>query len=222
MVTLGVLMMATAALSAQTEAAKADLMQLLAAQPAASVPDAARKAEIDAAAARLEASAALPDLNVSKAEADGVWMTLYSSQGIFGKIPVAFMTRALPGGGASGGTATVEQVWQEFNLESRFYRNSMLLLAGDTPIHYIATADVGVAAAKPNDLEVAFHDIVFAPGKAGVSNEDVRAALQLAPETPLSIKVPARTPSVSSVTYLDGDLRINRGKDYVAVLRKVQ
>ncbi|WP_416908593.1 MAG: PAP/fibrillin family protein [Polymorphobacter sp.] len=182
------------------------------------------KARIEAAIAATEASAPAPDFGATPAAADGVWTTLYSSQGIFGDVPVSFMTRAMPGGGADGGTARVRQVWQEIDMGRGFYRNSMLLEAGPaaTPIHYLATADVAPAPERPNGFGVAFRQMVFAPGAPGVDNAQVRAALALSAETPLSITVPSPQPAPATVTYLDDDLRINRGKDYVAAMQRVR
>lgn len=182
--------------SARTEA-RAALLGALAEYRPGLAPDAAMTARIDATAAELERTATTPDLREAAGLAAGTWLTRFSSQGVFGDIDVAFMTRALPGGGASGGKARVEQVLQELDPSKRFYRNTMLLAVGPdaVPVLYFATADLGVSQARPNDLEVSFKRIEFVAG---------------------------RGPSVSTVTYLDGQLRINRSKDYIAVLEKVR
>lgn len=184
-------------------------------------------APIDAAARALEASAPSPDLAADPTAADGFWVSLFSSQGIVGEVPVAFMTRALPGGGVEAGAATVTAVFQELRVAERFYRNTMLMTAGPdaTPILYVADADVTVDAAAPQDLQVRFVRITFAPARAGDTLAEVRAALGLPDGAPLAAEIaltPERPASTSTVTYLDDDLRVNRGRGYVAVLRRVQ
>lgn len=225
-----VLLMLGGVASAETPArteARAALLDALADYRPGAVPDAALVARIDSAAAALERTAATPDLRDAADLATGTWLTRFSSQGVFGEIDVAFMTRALPGGGAAGGKARVEQVLQELDPAKRFYRNTMVLNVGAEalPVLYFATADLGVSQTRPNDLEVSFKRIEFVAGRAGISQDALRRALGLADTTPLAIDVPAipgRGPSVSSVTYLDEQLRINRGKDYIAVLEKVR
>jgi hypothetical protein len=202
--------------------AKTDLLAILAGTDPTQPITAEDKARIEAAVAATEASAPLPDFNANPAGADGVWTTLYSSQGIFGQVPISFMTRAMPGGGADAGSAHVLQIWQEIDMARGFYRNSMMLEAGTTPIHYLATANVAPAPARPNGFDVSFRQMTFAPGAPGVSNEQVRAAIALPEGTPLSIEVADPRPAPANVTYLDEELRINRGKDYVAVLRRVR
>jgi hypothetical protein len=137
------------------------------------------------------------------------------------------MTRSLPGGGTPGGKARVHNVLQEIRLGDGFYRNMMMIDAGParTPILYSATADVAVADDRPDGLAVRFKRFLFAPARADVGNEDVRQALALPETTPLALEIPAdKLPpaSPSIVSYLDGDIRINRGKDYIVVLRRVQ
>jgi hypothetical protein len=225
-----VLLMLGGVASAETPArteARAALLDALANYRPGAAPDAALVARIDSAAAALERTAATPDLRDAADLATGTWLTRFSSQGVFGEIDVAFMTRALPGGGAAGGKARVEQVLQELDPAKRFYRNTMVLNVGAEalPVLYFATADLGVSPTRPNDLEVSFKRIEFVAGRAGISQDALRRALGLADTTPLAIDVPAipgRGPSVSSVTYLDEQLRINRGKDYIAVLEKVR
>ncbi len=226
----GVLLMLGGVAAADTPArteARAALLAALAEYRPGAAPDAAMVARIDAAAAALERTAAAPDLRDAAGLATGTWLTRFSSQGVFGDIDIAFMTRALPGGGAAGGKARVEQVLQELDPAKRFYRNTMVLTVGADalPVLYFATADFGVSQARPNDLEVSFRRIEFVAGRAGISQDVLRRALGLADTTPLAIDVPAvpgRGPSVSTVTYLDGQLRINRGKDYIAILEKVR
>jgi len=207
--------------------AKAGLLAVIARYQPGTPPDAAIIAAVDAAAKRLEATQPVPDLLRNTALVDGMWTTLFSSQGIVGEIDVAFMTRSMPGGGAPGGKARVHNILQELRIADRFYRNMMMIDAGpaQTPIFYSATADVSVTADHPNDLAVRFTRFVFAPARADVSNDDVRQALALPAGAPLALEIPAdKLPpaSASTVSFVDGDIRINRGKDYIAVLRRVQ
>lgn len=207
--------------------AKQNLLSVLEGYKSGAPISDALKAAVDAAAEDLEnTQSSGVNLN-SNPDVKGIWVTLFSSQGILGTVDVSFMTRALPGGGKSGGTASIKSVSQELRPDSRFYRNMMVMTAGkdETPILYVATADLGIAADKSDDLEVLFHTIAFVPGGMDVSMPDVRAALALSEDTPLSIDIPLslqRKASRSTVTYLDDNLRINRGKNYVAVMQKVQ
>jgi len=213
--------------AADRSAAKQALISVLRSyQPGAAITD-ALKATVDDAAQALEATQDGPVNLSANPDVNGIWVTLFSSQGILGTVDVSFMTRTLPGGGTSGGKANIQSVSQELQPDQRFYRNMMVMTAGEkeTPILYVATADLGIAADKADDLEVLFHTIAFVPGGAGVTLADVRDALSLGSETPLSINIPLspqRKPSRSTVTYLDNDLRINRGKTYIAIMQKVQ
>jgi hypothetical protein len=210
-----------------TEQAKAELLEVIARNPPGTPPDAAMAAAVDAAAAVLEATRPAPDLAAMADQLDGIWANLFSSQGILGEVDVAFMTRSLPGGGTPGGKARVHNVLQEIRLGDGFYRNMMMIDAGpdQVPILYAATADVAVAADRADGLAVRFKHFVFAPARADIGNDDVRRALALPATTPLALAIPAdKLPpaSPSQVSYLDGDIRINRGKDYIVVLRRVQ
>ncbi len=184
-------------------------------------------ARIDAAAARLEqAAGGPPDLRANLARLSGQWVSLFSSQGVVGEIEVSFMTRALPGGGHAGGKALSQVVLQELRPAERFYRNMMVMTAGDRniPLLHVATAFTDVAEEAPNFLQVRFRRIEFLPGRADVTLEQLRTALALPEATPLAVNVPvdlSKPAATSEVTYLDNDLRINRGKTYVAILRKV-
>lgn len=210
-----------------TTMAKDELLAVIGRHPPGTPPDAATAAAVSAAAAVLEATRPAPDLAAMADQLNGMWTNLFSSQGILGEVDVAFMTRSLPGGGAPGGKARVHNVLQEIRLGDGFYRNMMMIDAGpaQTPILYSATADVAVADDRADGLAVRFRRFVFAPARADVGNADVRRALALPDETPLALEIPAdKLPpaSPSTVSYLDGDIRINRGKDYIVVLRRVQ
>jgi len=208
--------------------AKAALLVAVAAyDPGSPVTDEVTKS-IDAAAKVLEEAAGKPpNLSEMHSILRGQWASIFSSQGIVGEIDMAFMTRAHPGGGISGGKALSHMVLQELNPENRFYRNMMVMSAGedDLPLLHIATADVGLAQDQPNVLEVRFKRIEFVPGRADVTQEQLRAVLGLPEDAHLGIDIPqdpARPASRSTVTYVDEELRINRGKNYIAVLRKIQ
>lgn len=207
--------------------ARAQLLQALEAYQPGSAPDAEVTRLIDAAAARLEQLVGPPDLQADASAAAGQWLTLFSSQGIFGEIDLSFMTRAMPGGGSEGGTARIEQVVQELRPAQGFYRNMMVMQVGaqGVPALYIATADLSISTAQSNLLEVRFRRIEFVPGSAAVSPAELRSALKLPAGTPLALEIPlmpGAPASDSTVTYLDDELRINRGKDYFAVMRRLQ
>lgn len=209
------------------EAKAALLAAVDAYEPGAPVTDEIT-ASIDAAAKVLEEAAGKPpNLSEMKSILRGQWASIFSSQGIVGEIDMAFMTRAHPGGGVSGGKALSHMVLQELNPENRFYRNMMVMSAGEEniPLLHIATADLGLAKDQPNVLEVRFMRIEFVPGRADVTQEQLRDVLGLPADAHLGIDIPqdpARPASRSTVTYVDEELRVNRGKNYIAVLRKVQ
>ena len=115
-------------------------------------------ARIDAAAARLEqAAGGPPDLRANLARLSGQWVSLFSSQGVVGEIEVSFMTRALPGGGHAGGKALSQVVLQELRPAERFYRNMMVMTAGDRniPLLHVATAFTDVAEEAPTSCKCA-------------------------------------------------------------------
>ncbi len=208
-------------------AARAVLLAALTEYEPGSTPTADITAKIDAAAAALERTVPAPDLNARGEQLTGQWLTRFSSQGVFGDVDVSFMTRTLPGGGASGGKARVEQVLQELQPAKGMYRNMLVLRVGpdSLPALYSATAELGISKTRSNDLEVSFRHIEFVPARVDVTPDALRKALGLGAEVPLAIDVPTtpvRPPSLSTVTYLDDSLRINRGKDYIAVLEKLR
>ena len=214
--------------AASVQDAKAALFDAIDAYtPGAPVTD-EMTASIDAAATALEQAAAKPPkLAEMKGILTGQWASLFSSQGIVGEIDMAFMTRAHPGGGVAGGKALSHMVLQELNPDQAFYRNLMVMSAGEdqTPLLHLATAELALAEDQPNVLLVRFKRIEFVPASAEVSLPKLRSVLGLPADAHLAINIPydeKRPPSTSTVTYLDQDLRINRGKNYIAVLRKVQ
>jgi hypothetical protein len=210
----------------EIDAARAELMGALAEYQPAEPPTEEIISRIDAAAARLEALAGPPDLRAEASLADGLWLTLFSSQGVFGEVDLAFMTRALPDGGVDAGSGRIVQVLQELRPSIGLYRNTAFLEVGDDalPAVHFATADLGVSAEQPNVITVRFRRIEFAPTSATISPDALRAALGLPAGAPLVHEIPVMDgvpPSTSTVTYLDKELRINRGKDYIAVLRRL-
>lgn len=214
--------------AASVDEARAALFEAIADyQPGAPVTDEIT-ASISAAAAVLEQAAGKPpELAQMTDILAGQWANLFSSQGIVGEIDMAFMTRAHPGGGVSGGKALSHMVLQELNPEKNFYRNMMVMSAGEnaTPLLHIATAELGLAPDKPNVLQVRFKRIEFVPARADVTQDALRSVLGLPEDAHLAIDIPqdpAKPASRSTVTYLDEDLRINRGKNYIAILQKVR
>ncbi len=208
--------------------AKAALFEAIAAYaPGAPVTEEIT-ASIDAAATVLEQAAGKPpQLSEMTDILNGQWASLFSSQGIVGEIDMAFMTRAHPGGGVSGGTATSHMVLQELNPEMGFYRNLMVMSAGenDTALLHLATADLEFSKDHANVLLVRFKRIEFVPASAEVTLPELREVLGLPADAHLAIDIPydaERPASTSTVTYLDEDLRVNRGRNYIAILRKVQ
>ena len=145
------LLVFSAAAQAQvsTDAAKAALLEVIKEyQPGMPVTE-ALTAKIDAATSALENSTEAPNLQADASGADGIWINMFSSQGILGDIDVSFMTRALPGGGQSGGKATALTVLQELHPEQRFYRNMMTMITGDVPFLYICLL---YTSPSPRDL----------------------------------------------------------------------
>lgn len=207
--------------------AKSALLEVLAGyEPGSQISEALKVRVSDAAAALEQAAGGPPDLLANVERVSGQWVNLFSSQGVVGEIDVSFMTRALPGGGHAGGKALSKVVLQELRPAENFYRNMMVMTAGerDTPLLHVATAMVDIDRQSPNFLQVRFKRIEFLPGRADVTLEQLREALRLPEATPLAVNVPvdlSKPAAASEVTYLDGDLRINRGKTYIAILRKV-
>lgn len=168
-------------------------------------------ASIDAAAVALEQAAGdTPKLTEMTKILTGQWESVFSSQA------------AHP-----GSKTTAHIVLQELNPEKDFYRDMTVMSAGEnkTPLLHIATADLGLAKDLPNVLEVRFHRVEFVPARADVSMKHLRSVLGLPEDARLSVDISDdsnRPVSRLTVTFVDEDLRINRGDDYIAVLRKIQ
>ena len=168
-------------------------------------------ASIDAAAVALEQAAGdTPKLTEMTKILTGQWESVFSSQA------------AHP-----GSKTTAHIVLQELNPEKDFYRDMTVMSAGEnkTPLLHIATADLGLAKDLPNVLEVRFHRVEFVPARADVSMKHLRSVLGLPEDARLSVDISDdsnRPVSRLTVTFVDEDLRINRGNDYIAVLRKIQ
>lgn len=168
-------------------------------------------ASIDAAAIALEQAAGdTPKLTEMTKILTGQWESVFSSQA------------AHP-----GSKTTAHIVLQELNPEKDFYRDMTVMSAGEnkTPLLHIATADLGLAKDLPNVLEVRFHRVEFVPARADVSMKHLRTVLGLPEDARLSVDISDdsnRPVSRLTVTFVDEDLRINRGNDYIAVFRKIQ
>ena len=168
-------------------------------------------ASIDAAAVALEQAAGdTPKLTEMTKILTGQWESVFSSQA------------AHP-----GSKTTAHIVLQELNPEKDFYRDMTVMSAGEnkTPLLHIATADLGLAKDLPNVLEVRFHRVEFVPARADVSMKHLRTVLGLPEDARLSVDISDdsnRPVSRLTVTFVDEDLRINRGNDYIAVFRKIQ
>lgn len=210
------------------QGAKSALLEVLADYvPGSPIGEDLKERVNEAAAALEQAAAGPPDLLANMERVSGQWVNLFSSQGVVGEIDVSFMTRALPGGGHAGGKALSKVVLQELRPAENFYRNMMVMTAGedDIPLLHVATAMMDIDREAPNFLQVRFKRIEFLPGRADVTLEQLRGSLGLPETTPLAVNVPvdpSKPAATSEVTYLDDDLRINRGKTYIAILQKVR
>jgi len=127
--------------------AKSALLEVLAGyEPGSQISEALKGRVGDAAAALQQAAGGPPDLLANIEQLSGQWVNLFSSQGVVGEIDVSFMPRALPGGGHAGGKALSKVVLQELRPAENFYRNMMVMTAGeqDTPLLHVATAMVDI------------------------------------------------------------------------------
>ena len=180
-------------------------------------------AKVSEAARALEEAAGAVDLKAQADVLDGLWLSLYDTRNLHYQVDLKFMS----GGIFPEKMVPVRMTTQELRPGEGFYRNTMIMEAGDesVPFHYIATADFGVNADEANVVDVSFETFEFVPSDARYSTEDLRAALGLTADTPLVLNMPAGIPPANStVTYMDDDLRVNRGTTtpYVAINKKLK
>lgn len=208
---------------ATLEALKAQLLDVVAEYEPGTPVTPEMDAKVSDAARSLEEAVGTIDLNAQAKTLDGMWLSLYDTRNLQYQVDLKFMS----GGIFPEKMVPVRMTTQELRPEEGFYRNTMIMEAGDAKVsfHYIATAEFGVNADIANVVDVSFQTFEFVPSDAHYSTEDLRAALGLTQDTPLVLTMPAGIPPANStVTYLDNDLRINRGTTtpYVSVNRKLQ
>ena len=180
-------------------------------------------AKISAAAKALEDAAGLPNLSENVEQLDGTWLSLYDTRNLAYQVNLKFMS-----GGLYPDTMTpVRMTTQEWRPAEGFYRNIMFMEAGDdkVPFIYTATAGLSISDKEQNLVDVAFQTFEFIPSDARYSADDLRSALGIEPSTPLVVKMPEGVPASNThVTYLDEDIRINRGTvtPYIAVLKRLK
>jgi hypothetical protein len=176
--------------------------------------------EVRAAADRLAEASRPPDLLATPEALDGVWLCLYDSRGLLHEAGLRIMSGTRYPDARIPARATT----QELSLREGFYRNLVALAAGPgrLPVLYQATARVTVEREAPNVLRVAFSRLDFVPLDAAQGPDDVRRALGLQPDAALSITVANAPSSSSEVVYLEDNLRVNRGADYVSILQRLE
>jgi hypothetical protein len=200
--------------------AKTELLAVIASHP----PDRPVTSEIDvaikAAALKLETLAGVPNVAAEPSLVEGIWMCVYDTRDLLNAAGMKIMSGGLYPDAKIPARATI----QELHPARGLYRNTVALLAGPNKIavSYEATATLAIDPATPNLFRVKFEQLAFIPTDARYSQDDVRAALGLAASAPLVIKVPPGPASPSEVSYVDADLRINRGKTYISVLRRLR
>ncbi len=208
---------------ATPEALKAQLLDVVAEYEPGTPITPEMDAKVSKAARALEEVAGAVDLNAQSDSLDGMWLSLYDTRNLHYQVDLKFMS----GGVFPEKLVPVRMTTQELRPGVGFYRNTMIMQAGEAkvPFHYLATAQFGVNADTANVVDVSFQTFEFVPSDAHHSTDDLRAALGLAADTPLVLTMPDGIPPANStVTYLDNDLRINRGTTtpYVAVNRKLK
>jgi hypothetical protein len=174
---------------------------------------------VKAAALLLENQTPVPDLLANPALVDGVWLCVFDSRDLLHQANLAVMT----GGILPAQMIPILTTFQELRPALNFYRNTMVMRAGPEALlfNYISTAEFVVTPDAPNVFQVSFTTTSMVPADASISPDDLRDALGMAPNTPLSFGGPPRGPFPSIVTYADRDLRINRGDTYISVLRRL-
>jgi hypothetical protein len=177
-------------------------------------------ARVRAAADQLEATAAgPPDIKANPALVDGMWICLFDSRDLLHEAGMRIMSGGLYPEARIPALSTIQVLTPAKN----YYRNVVLLAAGPQriPVIYDATAQLGFDDQATNVFRVKFERLAFLPADARHGEADVRRALGLPDGAALVIDVPPGPASPSTVTYLDEELRINRGKGYIAVMRRL-
>lgn len=175
---------------------------------------------VKAAAAALEACVPAPDLRADAMALDGVWLCVFDTRDLlFATGDMARMTNnALP-----AQIIPIRTTFQELRPAAGFYRNTMVMEAGEARLTFLyqSTATFAIAPDAGNRLQVSFVSTALVPACARTSPQMLREALRAPPSMPLSWTTPPIGPFPSTVSYLDEDLRINRGADYISVLRRL-
>jgi hypothetical protein len=199
---------------------KEDLLRLIAEYSPASPVTADFDARVKAAAAKLEATLPRPNVAANPALVEGIWLCTYDTRDLLHAAGMKIMS----GGQYPDAKIPARATIQELDPARGFYRNTVALLAGPKQIavNYEATASLSLDPAEPNVFRVKFEQLAFVPADARYSQAEVREALGLAAGASLYIRVPPGPASPSEVTYVDADLRINRGKTYVSVLQRLR
>jgi hypothetical protein len=177
---------------------------------------------VKAAGADLEALAGVPNVVANPSLVDGQWRCLFDSRNLLHTVSRAMMTN----GAAADAPVSALQTTQELRPAEKLYRNMVFLAAGPErlPVLYVSSGVLGFDPSMPNMFQISFVGQDFIAGDARMSGADVRAALGLPDDFALSSRFPARGPFPSEVSYVDEDLRINRGKlgnPYIAVLQRI-
>ena len=213
----------TAPMSARAEVQDAlDRVLALVAEYRPGTPvDPALDARVRSAVDALErAAGAPPDVAANPASVDGVWLCVYDTRDL---LHVAGM-RIMSGGRYPDAKIPARTTIQELRPAQGWYRNTVVLAAGpqQIPVNYEATAKLSLDPAAPNVFRVQFERLAFVPADARHDAAAVRAALGLPADAPLVIDVPPGPASPSTVVYVDDAVRINRGKAYVSVLKRLR
>jgi hypothetical protein len=211
---------AVAADSTAVSAAKRALVAAVASYTPGTAVTPALDAQVKALAASLESAAgAKPDLVSNPELVHGIWVCTFDSRDLLHVAGMKIMT----GGRYPDAKIPARATVQELAPSRGFYRNTVMLAAGADaiPVNYEATAELSIDSTARNVFRVKFTQLAFVPGDARYDAAAVRTALGLPADAPLVMQVPAGPASPSEVTYVDADLRINRGKDYISVLRRL-
>ena len=179
-------------------------------------------AAVKAAASVLEDEAGPPDLHAEPTLVNGVWQLLFDSRDLL--YQSSDMGR-MSGGLLPDQTIDILNCWQELwageGGAPGMYRNTMTMQAGGVLFSYISTASFFVKPDAANMFQVSFSKTAFVPVHARDGGAALRKALKMPDAMPLQMVTPPVGPVPSPVTYCDGEVRSNRGGDYVAVLRKL-